>query len=114
MFCGCCVLYKRFAEREHILKSFAGMCLLPVEIQTSIPLTVPMSHTSRLIPLPPLMFCCRFLRGPKILGSQQLALACDELALWLGLYMFLKMEVQFPRTKPAVSEYHCSTFMYFI
>lgn len=25
-----------------------------------------------------------------MLGSRQLALACDELALWLGLYMFFE------------------------
>lgn len=30
-----------------------------------------------------------------MLGSRQLALACDELALWLALYMFLKMVVGF-------------------
>lgn len=36
-----------------------------------------------------------------MLGSQQLAFACDELALWLALYMFLKMGVGFLQTKPA-------------
>lgn len=30
-----------------------------------------------------------------MLGSRQLALACDELALWLALYMFLKIRVGF-------------------
>lgn len=30
-----------------------------------------------------------------MLGSQQLAFACDELALWLALSIFLKMGVGF-------------------
>lgn len=37
-----------------------------------------------------------------MLGSLQLAFACDELALWLALYMFLKMGMGFLLTKPAV------------
>lgn len=52
--------------------------------------------------------------GSKILGSRQLAFACDELALWLALYMFLKMEVVFSQTKPAACEWLWYRFICFI
>lgn len=56
------------------MKSFTGMCLLPVGAQPSIPLTVPMSHASCLIPLPPLLFCCWFYEAQKcrVLSSWRL------------------------------------------
>lgn len=49
------------------------------------------AHVSCLLPyssIAPLVFLL-LLWGPKTLGSQQLVFACDELALWLALYMFL-------------------------
>lgn len=37
-----------------------------------------------------------------MLGSQQLEFACDELALWLALYTFMKMGVGFLQAETAV------------